>query len=161
MNAATSHESSALKLPGLFAGMLRCTNAADRTANTATAHRSNERQHRIRANSFQAETGELFLAMAAHCMPASITHLVSAEVVERPVSTFRMRTSVAMMWIEAVIHMAIKVLGAAEPRAGSDENAATEPLRPVVPVWATVIRREIVVTVGANRFRSDIDGDLR
>src|SRR5882762_10889268 len=89
----------------------------------------------------------LFLAMAAASMAsaayvasaaymaAPITHLVSVEVIEGLISTRRMWTSVAMMWIEAVIHVAVEVVGAVEPRAGSDEHAAVEPLGSVVPVW--------------------------
>jgi hypothetical protein len=67
---------------------------------------------------------------------ASITHLVSVEVIKGLVSTIRMWTSVALMWIEAVINVAVEVVGTVEPRAGSDEHAAAEPLRPIVSVWA-------------------------
>src|SRR5258708_5793379 len=97
---------------------------------------------------------------SAACVAAPITHLVSVEVIEGLVSTLRMWTSVAVMWIEAVINVAVEVVGAVEPRPGSDEHAAAEPLGPVVPVGGTVVWGEIVVAVRASRLCSDIDGDL-
>jgi hypothetical protein len=103
----------------------------------------------------------LFLSMAsAACVASPITHLVSVEVIEGLVSTGRSWTNIAVMWIEAVINVALEVVGAVEPRAGSDENAAAEPLGPVVPVWRAVVRGHIVVTIGTNGFCSDVDGDL-
>jgi hypothetical protein len=103
----------------------------------------------------------LFLAMAsAACVASPITHLVSVEVIEGLVSAGRSWTNIAVMWIEAVINVALEVVGAVEPRAGSHENAAAEPLGPVVPVWRAVVRGHIVVTIGTNGFCSDVDGDL-
>ena len=84
---------------------------------------------------------------AAACVAASITHLVSAEMIEGLISTLRMWASVAVMRIEAVINMAVEIGRAVEPRASSDEHTAVEPLGPVVPIWAS-------------RFCSDIDRDL-
>jgi hypothetical protein len=76
------------------------------------------------------------------------------------VSTVWMWTSVAVMRIETVINVAVEVVGAVEPRAGSDEYAAAEPLGPVVPVWGAVVWGGIVVAIRANRFCSNIDRDL-
>ena len=47
-----------------------------------------------------------------------------------------------------------------EPRAGSDEHTAGEPLGPVVAVRGTIVWGEVVVTVRAHRLWSNIDGDL-
>src|SRR5260370_31783224 len=85
----------------------------------------------------------------AGCVAASITHFVSVEVIEGLISTRRMWTLVAAMWIEAVINVAAEVVGAVEPRAGSDEHAVVEPLGPVVPVWGAVVRRGVVETIQA------------
>jgi hypothetical protein len=82
------------------------------------------------------------------------------KVIEGLVSTRRSWTSVAVIWIEAVINVALEVVGAVEPRAGSDEHATAESLGPVVPVWGAVVRSEIVVAIRANRFCSDINSDL-
>jgi hypothetical protein len=97
---------------------------------------------------------------SAHGVTASITHFVSTEVIERSVSVFRTWTSVAVMWIEAVINVAVEVVRTVEPRTGSDEHTAIEPLWPVVSVRSTVIRREVVVAVRAYWFRANVDGDL-
>jgi len=92
---------------------------------------------------------------------APITHLVSVEVIEGLVSAFRMWTNVAVMGIEAVINVAVEVVGTVEPRADSDEHAAVKPLGPVVPVWRAAVWSVIVVAIRANRFCSDIDRNLR
>ena len=91
---------------------------------------------------------------------APITHLISVEVIEGLFSTIRMWTNVAVMRIETVINVALEVVGAMEPRAGSDEHAAVEPLGPVVSVRCAVVWNEIVIAIRAIRFCSDIDGDL-
>jgi hypothetical protein len=107
----------------------------------------------------------LFLAMASACMAAvhvtaAGTHLVSVKVIEGLVPTCRKWTTVAMMWIEAVINVSVEVVGTVEPGAGSDEDAAGEPCGAVVPVWGTVVWRVVEVAIRANRRRSDIDRNL-
>ena len=114
----------------------------------------------------------LFLAMAsaacvasafmasAFSVAASITHLVSVKVIEGPLSTLRLWTNVAVLWIEAVINVAAEVVGAVEPRAGSDEHAAVKPLGTVVPIWGAVVWGGVVVAIRASGLCSDIDGDL-
>jgi hypothetical protein len=98
--------------------------------------------------------------MTALCVAASITHFVSAEVIKGLIATLRMWTSIALMWIEAVINVAAKVVATMEPRAGSDEHTAAEPLGPIVSIWGAVVWSEVVIAVRACRFWSDIDGDL-
>jgi hypothetical protein len=98
--------------------------------------------------------------VAAACVAAPVTHLVSVEVIEGLVSSSRKWTTVAMMWIEAVINVAVEVVGAVEPGAGSDEDASGEPLGPVVPVWSAAVRGVVEVAIRASRRCSDIDGDL-
>ena len=92
--------------------------------------------------------------VASACVATSITHLVSVEVIEGLISTVRMWTGVAVMWIEAVINVAVEVVGAVEPTARSDEYAAAEPLGPVVPVWGAVVWSQVVVAIRANRLCS-------
>src|ERR1700682_5169069 len=86
----------------------------------------------------------------ALCVAVSITHLVSVEVIEGLLSTLRMWASVAVMWIEAVIDVGVEGVGAVEPRTGSEERAAAEPLGPVVPVWGAVVWSQVVVAIRAN-----------
>src|SRR5216683_2097718 len=99
-------------------------------------------------------------SVASACVAAPVTHLVSVEVIKGLVSMVRMWTPVAVMWIEAVINVAVEVVGAVEPRAGSDEHAPVEPLGPVVPIWGAGVWGEVVVAIRATRLCSDIDGDL-
>ncbi len=80
-------------------------------------------------------------SMASASVAAPITHLVSVEVIKGLVSTVRMWTMVAVMWIETVIHVAVEVVSTVEPRAGSDEHAAVEPLGPVVHTGKPVLLR--------------------
>jgi hypothetical protein len=80
--------------------------------------------------------------------------------IEGLISTRRMWTNVAVMWIEAVINVAVELVGAVEPRASSDEHATVEPLGPVVTIWGAVVWGEVVKAIRANRLWSDIDGDL-
>src|SRR5260370_15837263 len=96
---------------------------------------------------------------AAYVAAASITHFVSVEVIEGLISTRRMWTFVAVMWIEAVINVAAELVGAVEPRAGSDEHAVVEPLGPVVPAWGAVVCREVVEPIRPNPLWPDIDRD--
>jgi hypothetical protein len=45
-------------------------------------------------------------AVTAAEVALSIAHLVSAKVIEGPVSSLRKRAVIAVMWIKAVIHVA-------------------------------------------------------
>jgi len=113
------------------------------------------------ASASMASASMASACMTSVCVAAPITHLVSVEVIKGLVSTVRMWTSVAVMWIETVINVAVEVVGAVKPRADSDEHAAVKPLGPVVPVWRAAVWGEIVVAIRANRFYSDIDRDVR
>jgi hypothetical protein len=98
--------------------------------------------------------------MAGAGVTAATTHLVPMEVIEGLVSTSPKRTTVAVMWIEAVINVSVEVIGAMEPWAGSDEDTAAEPLGAVVPVWSAVVWGVVEVAIRTCRRCSDIDGDL-
>ena len=95
----------------------------------------------------------LRLAMASAAdVSASITHLVSMEVIERLFAPLRMGTRVAVMRIETVIDVAAEVVRPMKPGAGSDKHAAVEPLWPVISVWCAVVWSEIVVAIRTPRF---------
>src|SRR5260370_35228040 len=99
-------------------------------------------------------------ACVAASVAAPITHLISVEVIEGPVSTSRKWTTVAVMWIEAAINVAVEVVAAGEPGAGSDENASGEPLGPVVPAGSAGVRGVAEGAKRANRRASVIEGNL-
>jgi hypothetical protein len=99
-------------------------------------------------------------AASAARMAAAITHLVTVEMIEGLISMFGMWTSVAVMWIKAIINVAAELVGAVEPGTGSDEQATVEPLGSVVSIWGAVIWGEVVKAIRANWLWSDIDGYL-
>lgn len=68
-------------------------------------------------------------------------------------------TVVAMAVIAATVE-AVAIITAVEPRAGADEDAAGEVVRPVIPIWGAGVRVIAVVTVGADRRWADgaVDG---
>lgn len=98
--------------------------------------------------------------VAAARVAPSITHLVSMEMIEGLISSLRMWTGIAVMWIKAVINVAIEIVGTVEPRARSDEYTAVEPFWTVIPIWGAVVWGDVVVAVRATRLGSDIDRDL-
>ncbi len=51
----------------------------------------------------------------------SITRLVPMEVIERPLSTLRIRSVVTVARIIAIIYVAVKAAAAMKPGAGSNE----------------------------------------
>jgi hypothetical protein len=106
-----------------------------------------------------------FLAMSAATVTAAarvtapITHLVPMEVIEGLVSMLRNWTAVSVVWIKAVVHVAVKACGAMEPGAGSDKDTAGEPLGSVVPVGSAAVRRIVEIPIRARGRYPDINGD--
>jgi hypothetical protein len=68
---------------------------------------------------------------------------------------------VAVVGVEVIVYVATEVLRAVEPGAGTDKDAAREPLRAVVAVGCAGVGRDIIVAVGACGWGTDGDGDLR
>lgn len=101
-------------------------------------------------------------------MSTAIAHIRAMEVlcmVSEPVrigvfAVGRIRTVIAMMWIVVVIDVTVEVVRAVEPWSGSNKDAAAEPLRAIVAIRCALVRRVIVVTVGANRRHTNTDGNL-
>jgi hypothetical protein len=99
--------------------------------------------------------------MTAAGVAATITHLVAVEAFEiigwRVIGPVRrIGAMVAMMRVEMVVHMAIEVMAAVEPRAGADEDAAVEPLRAIVPVGCAVIGSVVIVAIGTGWLGSNV-----
>src|SRR6202034_4157611 len=72
-------------------------------------------------------------------MATSIPHLVPLEVSgvdpllrHGLLATGRHGSGIAVVWVEGVVDVAVKVGGAMKPRAGNDEHAPGEPFRAVV-----------------------------
>jgi hypothetical protein len=67
---------------------------------------------------------------------------------------------VALLWVEAVIYVASELGLPMKPRAGADEDIPSKPLRPVIARRRTVIRSDVIVTIGALRSYPDLNADL-
>ena len=105
----------------------------------------------------------MFAASVMTCrayLAPSVPRLIAVETVERLATALRQRTSITMMGIKAVIHVAVKPCRSVEPWSGADKEAAREPVRSVVAVRSTAIWRVVKISVGADRRRSDTDPDL-
>jgi hypothetical protein len=114
----------------------------------------------------------LIVAAEAHLafgyMPAAVTHLIPFEMLNFvemlrgfwPVANLGHRAFVPMVWMEAVVYVAPKVFVTMKPRAHANEDATRKPLRAVVAVRSTRVRRNVIVTVRTHRGLSNADGDL-
>src|SRR5215469_12776235 len=82
-----------------------------------------------------------------------------------PLAMFAMvreRSAITAACVIAVIHMATEMFRTAIPRTRADEHAAYEPIRPVVAIRRTLVRRKVEIAVGACWRGADIhtDGNL-
>ena len=84
-------------------------------------------------------------------MTLPVSRLVRMEVIELLFATRWNGTIVTATRVIAIVHVAVKAARAAEPRASSDEQSASEPIRTIVAVRRTVIGSIVVVTVGTVR----------
>lgn len=83
-------------------------------------------------------------------------HSVAAWVL----STRRQRPMIAMPIIKAMIYVSIEAVRAMEPGTGADKNAPRKPLRSVITIRCAIVRRNLIVPVGANGRFSDTDRNL-
>jgi len=70
-------------------------------------------------------------------------------------------TVVALAIVEMMIDMSVEALRSVKPRSRTDEYAAYEPLRPIIPVRGAVIRRNFIISVRTNRRFSNAHRNLR
>ena len=67
---------------------------------------------------------------------------------------------VALAVIETVINMPVKSVGPVKPGSGANKQAGGKPLRAIVTIRGTVIRRSLIVSIRASRRFSDVDRNL-
>jgi hypothetical protein len=67
---------------------------------------------------------------------------------------------VAVARIIPIVNVAIKAVTAMKPWAGSDEEAAKEPIRTIVAIRRTAIRGIVEITVRAHRSYPDTNTHL-
>ena len=107
----------------------------------------------------------LFLLFLVAGVAATIADFVAMELRVRMLDCFFASgwhlAVVAVVDVEVVINVAAEVFSAVEPRAGSNEDTAGEPLRTVVAIGSAGVGRVVVIAVWAHGSRSDTYGDLR
>jgi hypothetical protein len=98
--------------------------------------------------------------VAIACVAAAVARLVTVEVVELLFAAPGQGAVVAVTRVVAVVYVSVKVAGAVVPAAGTDEDPAIKPVRPVIAVGRAVVRGVVKVAVGADWLHSDADGEL-
>jgi hypothetical protein len=102
-------------------------------------------------------TAGIVASLAYVALP--VARFISAETAEGMLTPPGHRAGVAVMRIIAVIDVAVEAMRAVEPRAGADEDSVCEPIRTIVAVGGTVIRRIVEVSVRAARGPANADAD--
>jgi hypothetical protein len=114
-----------------------------------------------------AETSPTRLFLAATNVATSIPHFISCKV--RTIDTFCRLGFLASFWewalvavirMETVIDVTLKVTSAVIPRASANEAVPVKPLWTVVARGGTAIRSGVIVTIGTCRGYSDADAHL-
>jgi hypothetical protein len=78
----------------------------------------------------------------------------------RFLASFWKWTLIAVLRMETVIYVALEVAGAVKPWASANEAVAVKPLRTVVASGGTVIRSDVIVTIGTFGGYPNGDADL-
>ena len=94
-------------------------------------------------------------------MPSTIPRLVPVEVVELPLPALGYRPVIAIVRVEAIVHMAVKSVMAVEPGPRSNKYSAVKPVLPVIAVGSTLIGLIVKVPIGAFRRHTNTDANLR
>jgi hypothetical protein len=93
----------------------------------------------------------------------AIPRFIGLEVRKRLGSTRRQRSSVPVVRVIAIVYVAVEAVRSMEPRPGADKHAIQKPVRSVVAIRRTIVRRVIEIAVRANRCRTKVysHADLR
>jgi hypothetical protein len=67
---------------------------------------------------------------------------------------------VSLAIVEMMVNMPVEMFGAVKPWPCSNEDAACEPLWPVIAIWSAVVGRSFIVPVRTYRRFSDPNGNL-
>jgi hypothetical protein len=102
--------------------------------------------------------GPGFMAGVAD-MASPIPGLVSPEVIEALGPALRQRTSIAAMWVEAVVDVAVKAARTVKPRPSPNEHTSSKPVRTVVSVRRTIVRWIVKVSVRAYGGCAKVNAD--
>ena len=107
------------------------------------------------------------MAARGLAVTVSIAHFIGFEVsnvIDGMNSSFTPRRPwavIAVLHVETVIHMSVKAGRTVEPGTDTDEDSAGEPFRTVVSVGRALVWGIVIIAIGTNGRRSDVDLDLR
>jgi len=90
----------------------------------------------------------------------AVTRFVAVEVIEGLLSALRRGPVVAMSRVVSVIHVSVEAAWPMKPRACSDEQPATKPIRAIIAVGGAVVRSIIVIAVSTCGSFANIDRNL-
>jgi hypothetical protein len=90
----------------------------------------------------------------------AIPRFVGVKVRKGALAAIRERTGITVVGIEAIVYVSVEAARPVKPRARPNENAAGEPVGPVIPVGRAIVRSVIEVSVGAHGRHVDTSGDL-
>jgi hypothetical protein len=96
-------------------------------------------------------------------MTATVTLFISLESSRRsatasgPLAVLWYAAIVAMLRVEVVVYMAMKVIGTVEPRSGANEDASAKPLWAIVSIGGAAVGSVVIVAVGTCRGNPDAD----
>jgi hypothetical protein len=116
---------------------------------------------------FLSDSGAIcILAMAAY-VAATVSHFVATEIfnmaipsISRALATGWNWAVISMLGMKVIIHVTIEVIRAMKPGTCSNKDTATKPFGTVVSIRSAVVRRHLVVPIGAYWSGADIDADL-
>src|ERR1700728_1827101 len=66
---------------------------------------------------------------------------------------------IAVIRVEAVVHVAVETFRPVKPRTSAHENASGKPFWPVVTGRSAIVGSDVVVTIGTLGCYSDVDAD--
>jgi hypothetical protein len=95
-------------------------------------------------------------------VPSTVAFLISPEMGGThalrlcSLATTGKRSLVAVIPVEPIVDGTVKILRAVKPRTSSDEYPTRKPLRPIVSSGCALIRRHIVIPIGAFRGNADV-----
>ena len=94
------------------------------------------------------------------CMPLPVARLVRLEVVERTIAAIWGRSGVSVARVVAVVNLTVEAATAVKPWSSSDEEAAIEPVGPIVPIRGAVVRSVVIVPIRTSGRRANTNHDL-
>jgi hypothetical protein len=82
-------------------------------------------------------------------------------VLRRMLTSFRESPVITLAEVVTMVDVSVKMFRPMEPGSGSDEYTTCEPLRPVVSIRSTAVRRNFIIAIRTYRRYADAYRNLR